>query len=81
MLVWLVVHLLVYSSQNPGFPLLHIVSCPDPSSTCKRVRARDWSALIPDYMMDWLAEADKENDIATACQENQERGVVGVTVR
>ena len=26
-------------------------------------------------------EADKENDIATACQENQERGVVGVTVR
>ena len=37
--------------------------------------------LIPDYMMDRLAEADKENDIATACQENQERSVVGVTVR
>ena len=35
----------------------------------------------PDYMMDRVAEADKENDIATACQENQERGVVGVTVR
>ena len=31
--------------------------------------------------MDRLAEADKESDIATACQENQERGVVGVTVR
>ena len=31
--------------------------------------------------MDQLAEADKENDIATAWQENQERGVVGVTVR
>ena len=26
-------------------------------------------------------EADKENDIGTACQENQERGVVGVTVQ
>ena len=37
--------------------------------------------LLPDYMMDWLAETDKENDIATACQENQERDVVGVTVR
>ena len=30
--------------------------------------------------MDWLAESNKENDIATACQENQERGTVGVTV-
>ena len=30
--------------------------------------------------MDWLAETDKENDIATACQENQERGVVGCSV-
>ena len=41
--------------------------------------SRTW-LLIPDYMMDRLPETDKENDIATACQENQERGVVGVMV-
>ena len=30
---------------------------------------------LADYMMDWLAETDKENDIATTCQKTK-RGVL-----
>ena len=53
-------------------------------SLMQRIEDRAAKFKVDDVPRELVANTglyDKENDIATACQENQERGGVGVTVR